>query len=232
MMTRKFQASYTSEIAENLVAEGLLKAGTVEFIPEKPIRLKSGLISPIYVDNRKLYSVPTAWSDTLELMISRINEEQVEFDVIAGVNGAASMQAAAMADRLDIPVVLIRKDLKTYGNHTRIEGGSVKGKRVLMVADHVSTGISASDAACVLRNAGATVRDLITITDFGINDTKFLFEESRITLHRVVSFAKLIEEAQALKLIDVNVAELVRDWLKSPEQWAQRHQISPVEKEN
>ena len=110
-MTRKFQASYTSEIAENLVAEGLLKAGTVEFIPEKPIRLKSGLISPIYVDNRTLYSVPTAWSDTLELMISRINEEQVEFDVIAGVNGAASMQAAALADRLDIPVVLIRSKL-------------------------------------------------------------------------------------------------------------------------
>ena len=94
MMTRKFQASYTSEIAENLVAEGLLKAGTVEFIPEKPIRLKSGLISPIYVDNRKLYSCPAAWSDALELMISRLNEEQVEFDVIAGVNAAASMQAA------------------------------------------------------------------------------------------------------------------------------------------
>ena len=130
------------------------------------------------------------------------------------------------------PVVMIRKDLKTYGNHTRIEGGSVKGKRVLMVADHVSTGISASDAACVLRNAGASVRDILTITDFGINDTKFLFEESRITLHKVVSFTKLIDEALALNIIDSNVAELVRDWLKSPEQWADRHNITPVEKEN
>lgn len=231
-MTRKFQASYTSDIAENLVAESLLNAGTVEFIPESPIKLKSGLISPLYVDNRKLYFVPTAWSDTLELTISRINEEQVEFDVIAGVNAAASMHAAALADRLDVPLGLIRDKLKTYGNHSRIEGGNVKGKRVLMLADHISTGISASDAACVLRNAGASVKDIVTITDFDLNDKKALFEEIRVQCHTVVHFKRLIEKAQTLNLVDSDKAHVAMKWLQAPEQWAAQNSAIAVEKEN
>ena len=50
----KFKPSYTSSIAEDIMAERLIRAQAVEFLADAPMRLKSGLISPVYVDNRKL----------------------------------------------------------------------------------------------------------------------------------------------------------------------------------
>ena len=56
-MTKKFKPSYTSGIAEDIMAERLIRAQAVEFLSDAPMRLKSGLISPVYVDNRKLFSI-------------------------------------------------------------------------------------------------------------------------------------------------------------------------------
>ena len=102
-MTTKFKPSYTSSIAEDIMAERLLRAKAVEFLTETPMRLKSGLISPVYVDNRKLYYDPEAWSDVIETMASRVEEFGLEFDVVAGVEAAGSMHAAALAYRLRSP---------------------------------------------------------------------------------------------------------------------------------
>ena len=88
-MTTKFKPSYTSSIAEDIMAERLLRAKAVEFLTETPMRLKSGLISPVYVDNRKLYYDPEAWSDVIETMASRVEEFGLEFDVVAGVTKRA-----------------------------------------------------------------------------------------------------------------------------------------------
>lgn len=120
-MTTKFKPSYTSSIAEDIMAERLLRAKAVEFLTETPMRLKSGLISPVYVDNRKLYYDPEAWSDVIETMASRVEEFGLEFDVVAGVEAAGSMHAAALAYRLRLPAIMVRQKAKTYGNLSRIE---------------------------------------------------------------------------------------------------------------
>ena len=59
---------FKSKIAENILAEHLINNGAVSFLTERPMRLKSGLITPIYVDNRRLTAVPEAWRDILETM--------------------------------------------------------------------------------------------------------------------------------------------------------------------
>ena len=91
----KFKPSYTSSIAEDIMAERLIRAQAVEFLADAPMRLKSGLISPVYVDNRKLFSHPEAWRDIVETMASRVEEYDLEFDIVAGVEAAGSMHAAA-----------------------------------------------------------------------------------------------------------------------------------------
>lgn len=90
----KFKPSYTSGIAEDIMAERLIRAQAVEFLADAPMRLKSGLISPVYVDNRKLFSHPEAWRDIVETMASRVEEYDLEFDIVAGVEAAGSMHAA------------------------------------------------------------------------------------------------------------------------------------------
>ena len=112
----KFKPSYTSSIAEDIMAERLIRAQAVEFLADAPMRLKSGLISPVYVDNRKLFSHPEAWRDIVETMASRVEEYDLEFDIVAGVEAAGSMHAAALAYRLGLPAIMVRQKAKTYGN--------------------------------------------------------------------------------------------------------------------
>ena len=74
---------YISKIAEDILAERLLSYGAVTFYKDAPLRLKSGLVTPIYVDNRKLTAWPDAWHDVIETMASRIDQLKLDFDVVA-----------------------------------------------------------------------------------------------------------------------------------------------------
>ena len=231
-MTTKFKPSYTSSIAEDIMAERLLRAKAVEFLTETPMRLKSGLISPVYVDNRKLYYDPEAWSDVIETMASRVEEFGLEFDVVAGVEAAGSMHAAALAYRLRLPAIMVRQKAKTYGNLSRIEGGDVKGKNVLLLEDHISTGLSCLDAIHALRQEGATVTQVMSITNYAIPETVKLFEEDGIKTFDVIAFDKVVKKAHAIGEINAEEEKLVLEWLKTPRTWAAMHGKVAIAREN
>ena len=133
---------YVSPIANDILAGHLINYGAVSFMTDSPMRLKSGLVTPIYVDNRSLTAHPDAWRDIIETMCSRIAQLGLKFDIIAGVEGAGVSHAAALAYRLGKPSIFVRQRPKTYGDHSRVEGSSVKGKRILIIEDHISTGLS------------------------------------------------------------------------------------------
>ena len=98
-VSRRLMAS--SPLARDITAENLLQIGAVNFLDEDPIRLKSGLVTPIYVDNRKLISHPDEWHDVIETMASFVEELKLEFDFIAGVESAGVSHAAALAYRMN-----------------------------------------------------------------------------------------------------------------------------------
>lgn len=135
---------YVSPIANDILAGHLINYGAVSFMTDSPMRLKSGLVTPIYVDNRSLTAHPDAWRDIIETMCSRIAQLGLKFDIIAGVEGAGVSHAAALAYRLGKPSIFVRQRPKTYGDHSRVEGSSVKGKRILIIEDHISTGLHCS----------------------------------------------------------------------------------------
>lgn len=222
-MAHKFKPSYTSSIAEDIMAERLIRAKAVEFLTEEPMRLKSGLISPVYVDNRKLFYYPEAWSDVIETMASRVEEFDLSFDIVAGVEAAGSMHAAALAYRLRLPAIMVRREAKTYGNRSRIEGGCVKGKNVLLLEDHISTGLSCLDAIRGLRDEGATVTQVMSITNFGIPETVKLFAEDGLTTFEVIAFNKVVNKAREMGNIMPEEEKLVLEWLKTPWTWAAMH---------
>ena len=112
-----FKPSYTSRIAEDIMAERLIRAQAVEFLTDAPMRLKSGLISPVYVDNRKLFFHPEAWNDVIETMASRVEEYDLKFDVVAGVEAAGSMHAAARRPSI-LPKAKSRRRVNLF--HPRI----------------------------------------------------------------------------------------------------------------
>ena len=211
----KFKPSYTSSIAEDIMAERLIRAQAVEFLADAPMRLKSGLISPVYVDNRKLFSHPEAWRAIVETMASRVEEYDLEFDIVAGVEAAGSMHAAALAYRLGLPAIMVRQKAKTYGNHSRIEGGDVKGMRVLLLEDHISTGLSCLDAIRALRGGGAQVTQGVSITNYAIP----------IDTYDVIAFEKVVRKAKEMGVIDDEHEKLVLEWLQTPWTWAAMHGV-------
>lgn len=231
-MSKKFKPSYKSSIAENIMAERLLSAQAVEFISNHPIRLKSGLITPIYVDNRKLYFYPEAWSDIVETMSSRFEEYGLMPDVIAGVEAAGSMHAACLAYRQKIPAVMVRQKPKTYGNLSRIEGGDIRGKKVLVLEDHISTGLSCLDAVRSLRDEGAIVTQVLSITNFNIPETAKLFSQEGLETFEVVAFEKVIKKARELAIIDELEESTIFEWIKTPWTWAAIRGIVPETREN
>ncbi len=223
---------YKSKLAENILAEHLINIGAVSFLTERPMRLKSGLITPIYVDNRTITSHPEAWRDVLETMATKVTELGLEFDIIAGVEGAGVSHAAALAYRLNKPNIFVRNAAKTYGNKSRVEGMSVAGKRVLLIEDHISTGLSLLSAVEGLKAEGAVVTDCLAITSFGIDETRRLFERLGVSCHEMIDFIKVIDKAVEMDRLSVENREKLGDWLSSPWTWAARHAISAFTVEN
>lgn len=223
---------FKSKIAENILAEHLINNGAVSFLTERPMRLKSGLITPIYVDNRRLTAVPEAWRDILETMATKVVELGLEFDIVAGVEGAGVSHAAALAYRLNKPSIFVRQAAKTYGNKSRVEGCDIAGKRVLLIEDHISTGLSLLSAVEGLKAEGATVTDCLAITSFGIDETNKLFEKQQVRCHEMIDFTKVIDKAIELGTISADKKEVLNDWLANPWTWAARHAFTPMDNEN
>ena len=103
---------YVSPIANDILAGHLINYGAVSFMTDAPMRLKSGLVTPIYVDNRSLTGHPDAWRDIIETTCSRIAQLGLKFDIIAGVEGAGVSHAAALAYRLGKPSIFVRQRAK------------------------------------------------------------------------------------------------------------------------
>lgn len=223
---------FKSHIAEDILAEHLVSHGAVSFLTDAPMRLKSGLITPIYVDNRTLTAFPDAWRDIIETMASRVAELNLEFDVVAGVEGAGVSHAAALAYRLSKPSIFVRQTAKTYGNHSRVEGASVKGKRVLIIEDHISTGLSLLSAVEALKAEDAEVTDCLAITSFGIDETTKLFTKENVVCHEMLDFAKVLDKAVEMGKLTVEEKSILGDWLQNPWTWAARHAITPTGSEN
>lgn len=151
---------YKSKLAENILAEHLINVGSVVFLTDPPDALEDWFGSPRSMwTTVRITSTPEAWRDVLETMATKVMELGLEFDIVAGVEGAGVSHAAALAYRLDKPHIFVRNSAKTYGNKSRVEGMSVAGKRVLLIEDPISTGISLLSAVEGLKAEGAIVED-------------------------------------------------------------------------
>ena len=132
------------------------------------VTLSSGKEADYYVDLRRI-----SLSGEAAPLVGRVMREltkQLDFDAVGGLTlgadpVATSMlhAAAAAGDRLDAFVV--RKQGKAHGLQQRIEGPSIKGRRVLVVEDTTTTGASPTDAVQAARDEGAEVVAVATIVD-------------------------------------------------------------------
>ncbi len=199
------------------IAEALLEIGAVEFRLENPVIFRSGMKSPVYVDNRQLPFWPEQWHLVIEGLSAMIKRQSIMFDVVAGIAAGGIPHSAALAFTLNKPSVFVRKEDKEHGRGHVVEGGNVKGRRVLLVEDMVTTGGSLMDGVKKLRDAGAIVEDCISITSYGFT------EMETITLYSLVEFSTILQAAVEQGYLTNQTRTLVEDWFNEPRGWAARH---------
>lgn len=204
------------------VAEALVTIGGVGFRPAEPITFKSGIKSPVYCDNRRFPFHPEEWAKVIAGFERVIADDAIAFDVIGGIEAAGIPHSAALGYAMRRPSIFIRKEAKSHGAKKRIEGGDVSGKRVLLVEDLVTTGMSSLSAVDALRAEGAIVTDCLAIISYGFAEARTSFAAAGVTLHATTTFEEVLQVALERGTIDENGAAVVRDWLRDPQGWAAR----------
>ena len=200
------------------VARALLDAGTVTLQPHDPVTFKSGLRSPVYVDNRRLISAPGPWTVVIDAFAERIPLDDAL--VIAGVEAAGIPHSSALAFATGRPSVFVRKEAKGHGLGRRVEGGDVDGRPAVLIEDMVTTGGSSLSAVAALREAGAVVDECLAIITYGFAEALEAFAAAGCRLLTLTTFETVVEVALEQGVIDVAEAVLVRSWLADPHAWS------------
>jgi orotate phosphoribosyltransferase len=199
-----------------VIAAQMAQLGMVGYTPDAPVTFKSGIRSPVYVDNRRLIAHPALWHRVIEALMALIEAEAVPYDVIAGIETAGIPHSAALAYALHRPSVFVRKQPKEHGLRARIEGGDVAGARVLLLEDLVTTGGSSLSGVAALREAGAQVADCLCIVTYGFAAAHQAFETAGVRLHPLLTFEQFLEAG----IFDAAAQADIRRWLRDPLSWA------------
>lgn len=204
------------------VARILLEAKAVMLNPSKPYRFVSGVLSPIYCDNRLLLSYPEMRVKIVESFLEKIRENNLEFEIVAGVATAAIPHAAWIAERLGKPMIYVRSSKKEHGKENLIEGKLEKGKKVIVIEDLVSTGGSSVGAVKAVKEAGGDVVACVAIFTYEMEKAERLFSEAECPLYTLTKFSTLVDVASKNGYMSEEETAKVLEWNKDPQGWGKR----------
>lgn len=176
--------------------ERLFSAGCIRF---GEFKLKSGIVSPVYVDFRGLVSKPDLLREIGQALADRAKE--IGCDRIAGIPYAGLPLGVAASLAGGIPMVYPRKEVKDYGTRKLIEGEYAPGERVLVIDDIITDGASKIEAIEPLEEAGLQVTDVLVILDREQGGDRIL-ARSGYELHSLGKLSEVLDALAAAGSVD------------------------------
>jgi orotate phosphoribosyltransferase len=201
------------------IAKTLLEIKAVTLSVNPPYTWTSGIKAPIYCDNRLLMSYPEKRKQVRDMFLDLIKENNLEFDIIAGVATSGIPHAAWLSEALDKPMIYVRGKAKGHGKKNVIEGALEKNKKVLVVEDLISTGGSTLHVVEEIRKAGGVVNNCLAIFTYEFEKSKRAFKEADANLYTLTNFSTLVDVAINKKYLDLSNKDIVLEWNKNPEEW-------------
>ncbi len=209
-------------------AKALIETKSVLFNAKEPFTLKSGKKSPVYVDCRRLISFVKQRKMLMDYgaWLLRSDVGIANIDIVAGGETAGIPYGAFIAERLDKPMIYVRKQPKGYGRMAQIEGvlpdknETGEKPRVILVEDLQTDGGSKRIFIEALRNAGAQIEHAFVVFHYGIfAASEENMKELGITLHALTTWWNVLDAAKSGKYFDKETLSSVESFLHDPENW-------------
>ncbi len=158
-MLRVIVSNKVSEIAGALVRSGCLRFGAFE--------LKSGIVSPYYIDLTWLLSSPKDFCCIADIAAEEIRGimSSAKIDRLASIELKGALLLPSIAYRLNLPCLVVRKKEKRYGVTGRVVGEVVKGERLLFFDDVITDGKSKLEGIKLLEQLGAQIQTVMVVVD-------------------------------------------------------------------
>ncbi|MFD1672246.1 orotate phosphoribosyltransferase [Agrilactobacillus yilanensis] len=209
-------------ISPEQIAKDLLNVEAVFLSPEEPFTWASGLHSPIYCDNRITLAYPIIRKHIARGLAQIISEDFPGVEVIAGTATAGIPHAAWVAELLNLPMVYIRSKPKDHGKGNQIEGHLIKGQKMVVIDDLLSTGGSVLSAAQAAKKEGADVIGVVGIFSYQLKAVYANFEEANIPFRTLTNYTHLIDVAAQEHYIKEETLETLKQWREDPKAWSEQ----------
>lgn len=199
--------------AKDKVANALYDSGCIKF---GSFKIKSGAISPYYIDMARLLSKPKQLCTVAEIAAETIREIRVSerIDKLASIELKGALIVPSIACRVDLPCVIVRKEDKAYGVTGRIAGADVaQGDNILFFDDVVSEGLSKIEGIKPLLQLGAQVKHLMVVVDREQGGKENL-EKAGYEVNALAKISEVVDALLKTGKITGEQAKTVLDYIK------------------
>lgn len=187
-----------NETLKKEIALELYEIGAISF---GEFTLKSGLVSPIYVDLRLFVSYPKTLKKIAKIYAQQL--KSLTYDRLAGVAYAALPIAGAISLELEKPWIFMRKEglKKEYGLERSLEGKYNKGETVVMIEDLTTRATSLMEAIPAIEKYGLVINDAVVLLDYQKGGAERL-KEKGYTLHSFMTMREFLDIMKSEGKID------------------------------
>ncbi len=145
------------------VAKAIAQTGALQFGLFKDGR---GKPIPYYLDLTKLWSEPTWLRLACDMMQDVIRRDaNLIFDRIGGADFTGLPLATGMAQRLNMPLIVLRRKDHIGKQELPVIGNLFPGERILVVDDVIATGSKAMEIAHQVRTEGGLLSAYLVLLD-------------------------------------------------------------------
>jgi orotate phosphoribosyltransferase len=150
----------TDKVADALYSSGCLRFGR--------FKIKSGAISPYYIDLARLLAAPRQLCTIAEVAAEQVGKimHSAQIDKLASIELKGALIVPSIACKTGLPCIIVRKEAKSYGVTGRIAGADVaKGDNILFFDDVISEGLSKVEGVKPLQELGGNVKHLLVVVN-------------------------------------------------------------------